>query len=116
MQKNFTKTFKLISFFLFSIQLAFAQNANLKGKITTSDGKPAEFVNVILKDLSINTSTNSEGEFYFKNISEGTHTIEISMVGFETINQNIVVENNKSNFLSLQIKVSALQLEEVVIS
>ena len=56
----------------------FAQNATLKGKVITSDGKPAEFVSVILKGTNKGTVADVEGNYQLTNIKSGTYTIQVS--------------------------------------
>lgn len=42
-------TSRLVLVFVLISTFAWSQNATLKGRVTTTDGKAAEFVNVILK-------------------------------------------------------------------
>jgi iron complex outermembrane recepter protein len=44
-----TSSFILV--FLLISTLAWSQNATIKGRVTTTDGKAAEFVNIILKGM-----------------------------------------------------------------
>ena len=87
----------------------------IKGKLNTSDSKPAAFVTVKLKDTKKYTITNEDGTFALR-AEPGHYTIEISLLGYEPITQNITVEKSKTVNISIQLKVSEKQLQEVVVS
>jgi iron complex outermembrane recepter protein len=109
----------LLVLLLISSITAFADNdeltSTISGKVITADGKPAADVTVTIKGTNKATLTDREGNFSFKNITNGMYVIEISFTGYETISQTITVNNNKSNFLSFQLKLSEKQLEEVIV-
>jgi iron complex outermembrane receptor protein len=46
-------------------QYVFAQNITLKGKVSTSDGQAAEFVNVVIKGLAKGTVADENGRYVF---------------------------------------------------
>jgi len=72
--------------------LSFGQNATIKGKINTSDGKPAEFVNVQLNGTNKGTIANENGEYKIERIKAGTYKLKVSLVGLETKEQEIEVK------------------------
>ncbi|MBP4137100.1 TonB-dependent receptor [Flavobacterium geliluteum] len=116
-------TFKTTSFlftiiFLFSCISVFAQqnHGKIKGQITTSDGDPAADVYIILKNSKYNTSTNDDGSFELSRVKPNTYTLQISLIGYETSEQEVVVVDNETTTINLQLKVSNKELNEVVIS
>jgi iron complex outermembrane receptor protein len=88
----------------------------IKGQITTSDNKPASFVTVLLKGTNKNALTEEDGTFAIYKIAPGTYELEVSLVGYETIRQQVVVEKNKTTAVALQLAVSNTQLQEVIVS
>ena len=90
-------------------------NGLIKGKLYTSDSKAAAFVTVKLKDTKKYTITNEDGTFALR-AEPGDYTIEISLLGYEPITQNLTVEKSKTVNISIQLKVSEKQLQEVVVS
>lgn len=58
-----TKSGTLFYFFLFSIFLAFAQNAKVTGFVYDGMGQPVSFVNIEVKNTTSKTTTNSTGYF-----------------------------------------------------
>lgn len=106
----------IICMFLISTTKTFAQsNGKLKGIITTSDGDPAAHVNVTLKNTKYATITNEDGAFEFKKIKTNVYTLEVSLTGYETLEKEVTVLENKTATLNLQLKVSNKELKEITI-
>jgi iron complex outermembrane recepter protein len=85
----------LIAFFALGLRIStsYAQNTgNLKGRVLTSDGTPAEFVNVSIKGTSKGTSTDGNGNFSIRNISPGSRTIVASFIGLEKQEQAVEIK------------------------
>ncbi|EJL61431.1 TonB-dependent receptor [Flavobacterium sp. CF136] len=113
-----TSKFLFIISLLFSTLFSFSQqnHGKIKGQITTSDGKPAADVNIILKGSKYNTSTNDDGSFELNRVKPNTYTLQVSLNGYETSEQEVRVVENETASLNLQLKVSNKELKEVVIS
>lgn len=113
-----TSKFLFIISLLFSTLFSFAQqnHGKIKGQITTSDGKPAADVNIILKGSKYDTSTNDDGSFELNRVKPNTYTLQVSLNGYETSEQEVRVAENETASLNLQLKVSNKELKEVVIS
>ncbi|SHH19508.1 Outer membrane receptor proteins, mostly Fe transport [Flavobacterium micromati] len=70
-------------------------------------------VNIMIPALKIGVTTNEYG-FYSIKLPEGTHTLEISSIGFQTVEETITVsQNSKRNF---NLYSNETVLKEVVIS
>lgn len=114
MKSKFIKTGILL--FISSLQVVFAQSGIIKGKITTSDGKPAEFVNVILKGTTKGTVADVEGNYEIKNIKEGNYTIQATFVGLKTASKKVTIENGQTANLDFVLEANASQLQEVLVT
>ncbi len=79
----------------------------IHGKVTTSDNKPAEEVTVILKSgTKIRTTiTNDNGLFEFTGLGQGNYQIEISGVGYETLNKDLLLQKASSLQVDFQLKI-----------
>ncbi|OXG09110.1 iron complex outermembrane receptor protein [Flavobacterium araucananum] len=100
-----TSKFLFIISCLFSVFISFAQNSGkITGIITTSDGKSSSGVTIILKNTKYKTSTNSNGSFKFNKVAENIYTLEASLSGYETIEQQITIVNNETATVNLQLK------------
>jgi len=93
--------------------IAICQDGVIKGTITTTDGQPASFVSVLVKELHKGTATREDGSFILKNIKEGTYTLEISHTGLAPQQHTIQVSNGKAAEVSFTLTETANQLEEV---
>ena len=92
----------------------FKQKFTLSGTITDSKSNETVIgVNVYITELKTGTTTNEYG-FYSITIPNGTYTVQLSSMGFETREEKIVLDKNiKFNF---KLSGSEEQLEEVVIT
>jgi iron complex outermembrane recepter protein len=101
---------------LFTTATAQTSTGNIKGKIVTSDNKPAEGVTVVLKNTKKATLTTEDGTFILRSIAPGDYELEISLTGYETELQRVSVAGDKTTDISLQLKISDRQLQEVIVS
>ncbi|MDQ0108778.1 iron complex outermembrane receptor protein [Chitinophaga terrae (ex Kim and Jung 2007)] len=111
MGKFFTS---VLLFFTFTTA-AWAQsnNGTIRGKVTTSDGAAAGFVTVQIKQNSRGTVSDEKGNFIFRRVTPGEHTIEVSFVGYEPLSQVVTVRPNETTEVTLHLQVSNTQLSEV---
>ena len=116
--KNRTQFILISCLLILSTVNVFAQQnfGKIKGKITTSDGELAVGVNIILKDSKYGTVSNEDGAFEFNRIRPNTYTLQVSLTGYETLEKEVIVAENKTAYLNLQLKVSNKELQEVVVS
>lgn len=108
----------LASLFLLSFLPAWAQQqqgGSIKGRIITSDDKPAAWVTVVLKGSKRTVTTDEKGNFILKNIKAGSYELEVSLVGYESAVKNVVVDDNQTTTVEIPMNVSNKQLEEVII-
>ncbi|HVW63230.1 MAG TPA: TonB-dependent receptor [Puia sp.] len=89
---------------------------NIKGTLTTNDGQPAAYVTVILGPDGKKVITDETGKFTLRNIRPGNYTLEVSLVGHETVRREVLVESGRTTTLSIILSVSGTQLSEVVVS
>lgn len=98
------------------VNAAFGQTGTIRGTVKTSDGEPAEYVNISLKGTSIGASANREGKYEIHNVGPGNYTVVASFIGLETQEKAVSVEDGKMAILDFQLKESATKLKEVVVS
>ncbi|WP_115887300.1 TonB-dependent receptor [Flavobacterium cutihirudinis] len=109
------KKISLLLLIIFSTFTSFAQEKfTLSGIVKDSKNNETLIgVNIYIPALKIGTTTNEYG-FYSLTIPQGEHQIEISYVGYQTIQQTISLnQNTKSNFA---INEGGEELQEVVIT
>ena len=69
--------------------------------------------NIIIPELNTGTITNSYG-FYSITISEGTYKLEISSIGFKTINETIELQKDTKQNFYLEENIESL--DEVIVT
>ena len=84
----------------------------VKGKITTSDNKPASMVTVVVKGTKKNALAAADGYFIIRNIKPGDYELEFSLIGYENISRHITIEANKTEYLSIQLQISNKQMQD----
>ncbi|MBW4888764.1 TonB-dependent receptor [Mucilaginibacter sp. HMF5004] len=108
----------IITVLLVVLQLqAFAENAGgtISGTVTTSDGSPAQFVTIFVKEANRATVTSETGYYQLKGIKAGTYTLRISFTGLQTQEKTITVIAGKNLQTDFQLVENANKLAEVQI-
>ena len=90
-------------------------SGNIKGRILDKDKKQSiPGVLIILSGTQTSTLTDSLGSFEISNITPGTHTVEIKLMGYEDkMIQNINVLGGKTTYREIEIQ-EAIQLVKQV--
>ena len=87
----------------------------LSGTVTDkADGKPIYGAAVSIPDLKTGTSTNTKGEYTLNRLPKGIYVVQISYLGYATVTQR--VDFSKTSVLNVQLKVSAIESGEVVVT
>ena len=92
------------------ILLSQAQNKQISGTVTGSDGKPIAGVTVVVEGTSVGTTTNAAGAYSIS--ARNDAKLVFSFIGME--NQTIPV-NGKST-INVQMKEDAIGVDEVVVT
>ncbi len=86
---------------------------NITGKVLSmEENKPLQNVSVIIPELFIRTETNSNGNYTFNNISNGSYVIKFVRLGYKEKEEKIAVKNNKNLILNVALKTSPIELGE----
>lgn len=108
---------QLFTSLLLLLSLAnFAQSGSISGNVFTSDGKAAQFVNLILKGTNQGTVADKEGKYEFKALKAGTYTVQASFVGLKTETKKVTLLENGNVTLDFNLSINAKELEEVVVT
>ncbi len=83
---------------LFTILLSamnlFAQ-ITLRGKVINfNDKSPLPGASIYFPDLKTGTSTNSDGSYQIKNLPKGKFSISVKYIGYNSINQTVLLEQD----------------------
>ena len=105
---NMKKTVLIILFLQFC-SASFAQQINLQGKVSSSDGEALYGVNVLVKGTTRGTLTNEDGRFQIT-ANQG-ETLSFSYVGFVTQEKQVT----DADFIDIVMALDQASLDEVVI-
>lgn len=111
----FFSIFVLVGFT--SFLLAQTPTQTIRGTVIDNASSTAlPYVNVIIQNSAIGTTTDSLGNFALKNVAVGRYNIQVSMIGYEPIIlKEIQVSSGKEVFLNVLMKENTNTLAEVVI-
>ncbi len=116
MYKLFLKISSVFVFVFFAADVMAQQNATIRGHITTSDNKPADYVSVTLIDKNQGTLTNNNGDFAFHKLRAGNYIIKVSAVGLSAQSKTISIKTAEIAVVNFMLTENAAQLKEVNIS
>ncbi|NCI46777.1 TonB-dependent receptor [Sediminibacterium soli] len=92
-----------------------AQTGILKGKISTTDGREAEGVTILVKETRKSALSFDNGSFVIRGLKPGNYTIEVSHEGLQTVTSTVRILADQATELNLSLKETARQLEEVIV-
>ncbi|MEO6520746.1 MAG: TonB-dependent receptor [Mucilaginibacter sp.] len=106
----------ILSLFTLNVVAQQATRGNIHGQIITIEHKPAENVNVVLKDTRFGTLSDENGNYSFR-VPAGTYTIVISHIGAKNQETQITVQAGQTTKVQpLIFNISATSLQEVTVS
>ncbi|WP_291286579.1 TonB-dependent receptor [Flavobacterium sp.] len=101
---------------LFCLQFSFAQETNSVSGIISADGHQAQLANVHLVGTKYRTVTDSLGHYNFEKVPVGNYTLQVSLVGFQTLKKKIDVMKDVAPSYDFELDDTDNQLNEVVVS
>lgn len=92
-------------------------DAHLFGHVVDKkSGEHLSFINIILKNTTIGTTTDATGHFTLKNLPEGKYTVIASSLGYVPHEQTVDIRKGKTIELDFILEEDALKLNEVVVT
>lgn len=85
----------LLTLFLVSF-VSIAQSTAIEGTILDNNQSPIIGVNVLIKNTTKGTTSDVDGNFEIKNISNGDYVISVSYLGYKTKEIEVSIINNES--------------------
>ncbi|MCR8561017.1 carboxypeptidase regulatory-like domain-containing protein [Mucilaginibacter sp. BJC16-A38] len=105
------KTFIFLIAFLPAV--AFGQ-VSVSGKIISqADTKPVADASVFISNATVGSKTAPDGTFTLKNVKPGQYELVVSIIGFDTYNQTIVVDKSDLDLKVITIYPKSIALNEV---
>ncbi|HAS34868.1 MAG TPA: TonB-dependent receptor [Flavobacteriales bacterium] len=103
--------------FLCSSILGMAQSGVIRGFVyDNKTGEPVIFTNVVLKGTSLGSTTDQNGFYSITKIPAGDYTIQVSYLGYQTLEEAISVEDDDILTQKIYLKEQNVQLETFEVS
>ncbi len=99
---------------LLTSQTILAQNT-ISGKVLSQSGEPLTGANIIVKNTTIGTASNGDGNYSLQKLKNGEYVIRVSFFGYETQEKPIVINDNDltADFTLIQ---TSIDLNAVVVT
>ncbi len=95
----------------------FAQSGTISGRvINEKNNEPLPFVNLVIYETNIGSTTDLDGNFLFTGLEPGFVRLEVSAVGFERkITEEFMVTNARTANIDIELREVDIELDEVVV-
>ena len=103
---------------ILSAASVFAQsnNATLFGKVTDETGKPVELANISLKNSTIGTVSNRDGEYLLRIPAKRTVVIAYSMIGYQMVEKTITATEEQRINIDVVLRQIDQEIGEVQVT
>mgnify|MGYP006326610629 FL=1 len=121
-QMNFNRMkYNLIIFLALIIlqsEMLSQQTGSISGRITDkANNEELIGANVLILGTTVGTSTDIDGKFNIGGLSEGTYTIKISYISYNSVTvENILVKSGVSTKVDVSLESTTTELEEVIVT
>ncbi|RDC57352.1 TonB-dependent receptor [Pedobacter chinensis] len=103
----------LLMLLIFSALIVKAQTGSVSGKVLDETGQPLPGASVIVKGTTRSTSTDANGDFKLIGLTNGSITLSVSFIGYQTLDKAVTVSANAT--VNFQLVPDAQKLNEVVV-
>lgn len=90
-------------------------DANIVGHVV-SGGDHIPFATVTLKGTTIGAVTDETGHFQMINLPTGAHSVSVSIVGYKSKEESVVLEEGKTIEIKFELEEDVLNIDEIVVS
>ncbi len=107
----------ILLFFIIYLSLSAQPKGKLEGVVTDASlNDPLPGVNLILEGTYFGAATDFEGNYQIENITPGTYTVKVSLIGYKTIQYTgITISSNKTTQLDVNMEETVLTMEQDVV-
>ncbi|AKD04641.1 TonB-dependent receptor [Pontibacter korlensis] len=106
----------ILLLFSYTTIIAVAQNnGSIKGKVTAGTAT-VPYATVMLKGTQKGTPTNEYGEFMLKDVTEGSHVVLVTAIGYKPTQSTVQVLPDSTSTLTIPLQEAHATLNEVVVT
>ena len=113
---RFTLSSMFLALTLLPLSAAAQENGRITGRVTSSLGRPLASVQVYIPGTGIGTITNDAGTYVLLNVMPGTHNVRAQLLGWGTANEQVVVRASENTVHNIELRESAVALDEIVVT
>jgi len=88
----------------------------ITGKVLDEHNESLAGAHIFLKETSLGTIANGNGQFRLKDIPTGRYILSVSFIGYETLSQSIEINEKSTLSLELTMEPGDIQLADLVVS
>ena len=110
------KLFSVVSLLLLLVLSSVSAQQSIKGIVTTSDGQPAVYVNIVIKGTQQGATSDEKGAFEIKHVGAGDCTLVLSSVGMQSVERHITVQASEVANVFVTLQEKATQLSALVVN
>src|SRR5687768_1427844 len=94
-----------------------AQAGTVTVQVTDSRTRaPISAAQVAIRALATGSLTQANGRFLIANVAAGTHTVEVTRIGYSPVSQQVVVQAGQAAVVNFEISEQAIGLDEIVVT
>ena len=94
-----------------------AQTGNVTGRVVAATtGQPVNGAQVSIQGTSQGSLTNSNGRYVITRVPTGTVTVQVVSVGYATQTMEVTVASGQTAVADFELQVSAVALDEIVVT
>src|SRR4030095_7766263 len=109
-------SFKIILLIALTSIALYAQNGSISGVVIDSADSPVPDVNVKIKGSYIGTASDINGKYILNNVPEGEYTLQISSIGFKTVEYTgIKVRKGENTKLDIKLNTTSYTVGEEIL-
>jgi TonB-dependent receptor len=107
--------FAVLCFALAVSSRAQSTSGSLTGKIRDASGAALPGAVVTIANTDLETSTDTEGEYYFGNVPEGAHTLHVSYLGLPSKDESMSVSAGQRVTVNVTLGTDAIQMQTITV-
>ncbi len=92
------------------------QLLHFSGRVTNSQSAPIPAASLHLLNTNSGTVSDEQGNFIFKNLIAGKYRIQVSAIGYATVNLDVTLQNSSDRPVTIQLADASHQLDAVVVT
>jgi len=99
------------------ISILYAENGRINGVVyDASTGQPLTAADITILNTSLGSATDENGKFIIPGLKSGTYLLNISYIGYKSVQKKVDLTAGKRIFLQIYLKPVAIDGESIVVT